>query len=390
MRVLVVTSAPPWLPTHGGAVILRHHLRVLSPRHEITLLAAGGPPGGQTLRGPQEGLPTGVDAKWIGTRVPTAIDYLVRRARSEFSREPAHVHWVERPALIQTLQQAVEERRPDVVHLYGWGTAQLARLARAVPALHIAVDAWSIGVVDRRLPGWRRFTDAGQPAKIVAHERRHYPGCRAVGVFSPRDADYLRRLAPHARIEVIPVGVSSGGDPPPPTASPILGFHGAYSHIPNRDAAEVLARHILPLVRRRVPDARLLLIGPDPSRDIRMLAGEAVELTGEVPDVRRELSRVAVYVAPMVSGTGIKTKVLEAMTAGLPIVATSLALEGIGAGPGIDAIETPAEIAERAAALLTSEEERRGQGRAARKRVCADFTWERSARAVEELWEQLA
>jgi glycosyltransferase involved in cell wall biosynthesis len=93
----------------------------------------------------------------------------------------------------------------------------------------------------------------------------------------------------------------------------------------------------------------------------------------------------------MVSGTGLKNKVLEAMAAGIPVVATPLALEGIGAGHGVDAAPDADAIARRVVELLGAPpDHRRDLGRQARRRVLADFTWERSARAIESLWRELA
>jgi glycosyltransferase involved in cell wall biosynthesis len=101
------------------------------------------------------------------------------------------------------------------------------------------------------------------------------------------------------------------------------------------------------------------------------------------------LEQAAVYAAPMMSGTGLKNKVLEAMAAGLPVVASPLALAGIGAGDGITEASDPAEMADALAALLSDADRRRSAGAAGRHRVERDFTWEANAAAVARLWEEL-
>jgi glycosyltransferase involved in cell wall biosynthesis len=115
-----------------------------------------------------------------------------------------------------------------------------------------------------------------------------------------------------------------------------------------------------------------------------------VEVTGAVPDIRRELRRAAVYVAPMVSGTGLKNKVLEAMAAGLPVVGTPLALEGIGEGNGVISARDASDIAEKVLRLLGDRAALVSAGRQARDRVVMEFTWERSARGIEDLWYEVA
>jgi glycosyltransferase involved in cell wall biosynthesis len=119
------------------------------------------------------------------------------------------------------------------------------------------------------------------------------------------------------------------------------------------------------------------------------LAGPDVAFSGAVPDLRPWLEQAAVYAAPMMSGTGLKNKVLEAMAAGLPVVASPLALAGIGAGDGVTEASDLAGMAGALAALLADPERRRAAGVAGRHRVERDFTWEANAAAVARLWEEL-
>jgi glycosyltransferase involved in cell wall biosynthesis len=98
---------------------------------------------------------------------------------------------------------------------------------------------------------------------------------------------------------------------------------------------------------------------------------------------------VAVYVAPMREGSGIKNKVLEAMAAGLPVVSTPLGVNGIGAGPGVVVAGTADEMASAAAALLADPDEAARVGAAGRRRVVAELTWTASVDAVDALWHEV-
>ena len=389
MRVLVVTAVVPW-NISGDSAVLHHHLKHLAGEHEITILGAGGPPGERTVIGDGDRLPAGVRMRWFGRSLPKLVDHGIRRVRSIAGGEPAQTFWVASRPMLRALDEEIARARPDVLHLFGWGTAQLWQRGHGVPALHVAIDSWGLGVRNRLLAPWRAFLERDQPARIAAHERRHYPKCGAVVVVSPPDAEAVRAAAPGARVEVVPLGVDPGPEPGPPASDPVIGFHGAYVTEANHDGALALGRDVFPLIKAREPNARLLLIGRDPGPEILALARDGVEVTGRVEDVRAWLDRIAVYVAPMVSGQGMKHKILEAMAAGLPVVTTPMGTDGIGEGPGIRVGRSSQELADAAVALLRSPEERLEAGRAARRRVIADFTWERSARTIESLWAELA
>lgn len=387
MRVLVVASVPPWPLTDGVSLVLHHQVRRLAHRHEITILAASRPPAAAAPDLLEIGLPANVDVQWFGAERAGPREYARRRWRSLRSGEPADAYRVEVAPLLAALDQQLASSRPDVVHLHGWGTAQLVHRLGPTPAVHAALDAWSIGfrTVFHRAR-WRRALEAGQYRKVVRYEARHYPACASVVVVAHADADAITRLAPTARVEVVANGVEPGPEPAAPAAAPVIGFHGVLTTIANRKAAWALLDEVLPRVRRQAPDARALVIGREPEPALLARRSSQVEITGEVPDVRAELARVAVYVAPMFQGSGIKNKVLEAMAAGLPVVATPQALDGIGEGPGVVAAATPDAIADAVVNLLGDAEARSCIGRAGRARVVEDFGWDANAGAIERLW----
>jgi glycosyltransferase involved in cell wall biosynthesis len=388
VRVLVIAAWPPWPLTDGGSLVLHHHLRQLASRHEIKVLAAARAPGTSQPTNAAVQLPDSVDLRWFGAARRGWREYLRRRWASARTGEPADVFRVMVPPLLAAFDDAMATFRPDVVHLHAFSTAQFAARTGNVPSVHIAIDAWEAVLgAHASVPWWRRAIEVDQRAKVVRHEARYHPRCASVIVVASGDADLLRARSPEARIHVVPNGVDAGAPPAGLSAEPVLGFHGNLGATSNREAAFAVVRDVLPLVRARHASARALVVGRNPG-PLAALAGPDVDVTGEVADVRASLEGVAVYVAPMRSGSGIKNKVLEAMAAGLPVVATPLALNGIGEGPGVFAAETTEELAARAADLLADPARAAAVGRAGRERVVRDFTWEASAAAVEALWEQ--
>lgn len=390
MRALVVSAWAPWWLTDGSVWVLHHHLRFLADRHDVTVLAAGAPGSECPVPPEARGLPGGDHARWFGRPSSAGADYAQRWVAARRSGEPMHVGYVERPALIAAMHAEIAERRPDVVHAFGWGTAGLWQYADGVPVVHVAVDSWSRNAGNRLLPIWRQLTDAGEIGRIRRHEQRHYPRDAAVVVVAPDDAQAVRALASTTRVAVVPNGVDAGPEPSPPATEPVLGFHGSFDARHNIDAARELVRVVLPRIQRTVPGARVLLVGRRPGPEIRGLVRPGVELRADVADARGELRDIAVYVAPLVSGAGLKNKVLEAMAAGRPVVTTPLGAAGIGEGGGVTVADNAVAVADATVALLDDPARLAAAGAQARRRVVAEFTWEQSAGRIEQLWHEVS
>jgi glycosyltransferase involved in cell wall biosynthesis len=391
VRVLVVASWPPWPLDDGSRLVLHHHLRVLAPRHAITVLAGcrhgdEAPPAGS--------VPANVDFHWFGQKGTGLSKYSQRRWRSLVTGRPADVFRVEVDELVHAYERALAEERPDVVHLMGAETAFLAARAKAagIPVVHMAIDAWRESFGKHQLiPRWRRLIERGQRRKVMRFEERYLGACDAVVIVAERDAGALRDAVPGLRVVVVANGVEAGPEPDVGThRQPVLGIHGTMATLPNRTAAVALANDILPLVQASVPEARARIIGRDPAPDVLRLQRDDVEVTGAVTELSAELARLAVYVVPMTEGSGIKNKVLEAMAAGLPVVGSRRALDGIGEGPGVVAHDDPAALAAAVVDFLLDPDAARRCGLEGRRRVVEEFPWERSAEAIERLWRELA
>jgi len=387
VRVAVVSAWEPWRLSDGAAFVLAHQLQILARRHDVTVLAAGA--GSEVATPPEEAatLLPDVELRWYGADRGRASDFAARWWHSMRSGEPAHVGYVERPALLAAYDAAVQHA--DVVHLHGWGTARLGARAGVVPAVHMAIDPWTANLRNRRLSPARRLAEAGQRSRVQSHEQRWYPGLAAVVVVTEADAVAVRAIAPTARVSVVANGVVAGAAPAPlPVGVPVIGFHGVFDSQANVDAARSLVTQILPQIRRELPETRVLLIGRRPPRSVRELVGRGVELRGDVADVRSELERLTVHVDWMTSGAGIKNKVLEAMVAGRPVVTSPAGAAGIGSGPGVIVAPDVLAATREIVGLLTDPARAAEVGAAGRARATAEFSWAASAAALEAVWQE--
>ncbi|MDH5373264.1 MAG: glycosyltransferase family 4 protein, partial [Acidimicrobiia bacterium] len=182
-------------------------------------------------------------------------------------------------------------------------------------------------------------------------------------------------------ISVIPNGVdfeAFDNRPHLPRQSDHLMFTGALDYAPNIAAARFLAQEVLPKIRERHPSARLSIVGRDPAVEVTDLDKRpGVSVVGPVDDMGDALSTASIYLCPMISGTGIKNKLLEALANGLPCVASELAVRGTRLKHGAELLiaNTPDEIADASVRLLSDERLREELSEAGRRFVIANHTW---------------
>jgi len=150
-------------------------------------------------------------------------------------------------------------------------------------------------------------------------------------VVSPIEKDVLEKEC-HNEIDVrimptiYPAAVTN---PPGFEGRKDLVFIGGFDHAPNIDAVLYFAREIFPRVRERIPGVVFQVIGPDPISEIRQLASPSIQILGFVADVKPIFDRARVSVAPIRFGAGVKGKVNQSMSLGVPTVVTSIAAEGM-------------------------------------------------------------
>ena len=165
---------------------------------------------------------------------------------------------------------------------------------------------------------------------------------------------------------------------------------------PNVDAASFFVQQIFPLIKRRIPEAVLYIVGANPTKGVQALGEtDGVVVTGEVDSVYTWLRRAAVGVNPLRAGAGLQNKVLEGMACGLPMVITSVANEGIKATPGKHVIvaDSVSVFAENVVNLLVNRDSRHALGERAWKFIKNDWSWEvhfeRLERFLEERVEEM-
>ncbi|MEO0769163.1 MAG: glycosyltransferase [Cyanobacteria bacterium J06649_4] len=231
---------------------------------------------------------------------------------------------------------------------------------------------------------------------LKRYEHRYCQKFSHLVVTTSEDQGQLRALSGKDSVHVISNGVDLEAFPlreKDPNGQNLV-FIGAMDNLPNIDAVTFLANDIFPLVRQKYPQATLSLVGARPSAAIKALEEQPhVTVTGKVPEMTPYLHNATVCVVPMRTGYGIKNKTLEAMAAGVPVVASDRGLEGLavdGDGIPLGALRanTAEENAEAIGKLFDSAELRQKLSENGRALIESEYTWAIAGAQYEKVLHQ--
>lgn len=379
MRLLWLTPEAPDPAGTGGAIRSFHQLEGLARRGVELVVVAPAHPAQARRAAPL--LDDGVDLRFArrppsqaveGLRAVAADPRLVAAAaRDPWLGWQARAFWTR---LRPVVQRVLAERPVDAAVIeHDFAIAWARSLPAELPVGLVFHNAY-----------WTTFERRGGPAARLEGRRfADYVACGAGRLsrgwaVSERDRHAIAELAPDLPVDVVPNGVDAArlgaidGEPEPGR----LLFTGTLDYPPNADALRWLCAEILPRVRARRPDARLTVVGRNPPAEIVALAPE-VEVAGWVPDVAPHLRAAAVVVAPLRFGGGTKLKVLEALAAARPLVATPIAAEGIDVADGEHLLvrESADAFAAAVVELLDDRDRARALAQAGRRAVAERYDW---------------
>ena len=359
-NVLFVSPYPICPPVHGGGVFMYQTTRLLAdlcPLHLIVLLDH------EWERGPHQEL----------ERKMASIEYVIRlegKPKEIGSIVPYSVREFGSPALEWLIHRQIYTRQIDVIQFEYTALGQYAADFRQIPCILFEHDVYfqSIGRAWSGMHGAVRKIKAGfEYLRAIRYELNMLPRFDRIQVCSNENGDYLLSFKPELRgridsdlragIDTLRYSFSPDGREPY-----TMLFLGSFRHTPNQEALDWFVRHVLPCVLRQCPEARLIVIGSDPPpRHSLPDPSNAIELVGFVDDILQPLARYGVFVCPILSGSGMRVKLLEAFAAGIPVVSTHLGAEGLATKDGeVCALsDDPAEFADRIIDLFKDPERAR-------------------------------
>jgi glycosyltransferase involved in cell wall biosynthesis len=262
-------------------------------------------------------------------------------------------------------------------------------LSRAVLFQHnVEAMIWKRHVEHAGSP-LRRYYFRRQARLMLEYERQVCSSVKSIIAVSGADAAKMRELYGVSRVTAVPTGVDVGFFRPPEGAQPTadLVFVGSMDWMPNIDGVVWFVTEVLPLIKRKLPDCSLAVVGRTPGREVTELAEResGIRITGTVADVRPWLWESKVSIVPLRIGGGTRLKIYEAMAAGTPVVSTTVGAEGLDISPGENILiaDEAGAFAEACVRLISDRDERSRLADAARRHVETKHSWEAAAGEFE-------
>lgn len=398
MKILFLSTRVPHAGITGGHILVYQRIARLAARgHDVGLAAfegkeGSGPPAeiGARLREleivPHPPRRSAAGDMWsVATR---GIPPYFRRYRS--------------PEMMRRVGDMVERSRYDVVIAEYAAMGQYLHRNPYLPAVRRIVSCHSsVAASYRKLADVMKYSARGIRSRfsigsLMRYETEMYRGMDRILVLTAQERYGLLGSAPDLRISVIPAGVDTTHfafrESSP--AGPLVLFTGHFEQQANRDGILWFLKTAWPRLKAQVPGLRLRVVGPHSDSLLRRHARRdpAVSATGEVPDIRPHLADATVFVCPVRLGSGLRLKVLEAMSAGVPVVTTSLGAEGIAVQQGDNGFvaDRPELMAEYTALLLADETLRNSIAARARVLMETRFSWDRGVEQMEEIMRDIS
>ncbi|WP_039895386.1 glycosyltransferase family 4 protein [Lyngbya sp. PCC 8106] len=401
MKILMISSTFPYPPSRGGTQVRTFNLlKYLTQNHSITVVTQRSP---DVTDEEIEGLKQYVDELVVFLRPQTSA--ATGGTRGKIQRFGQFLTQGTPPSVLSNYSEAMQQW---VLEFVGSGKCEAITCEHSVNEIYVRpqwkqhlktvvnVHSSVYGTCRQQLEthtAEKPLRDRLNLPLLYRYEQRYCSKFSAIVATTEEDRQQLQAFNPKATFEVIPNGVDFSQFPQR-TSDPgghRLIFIGAMDNLANIDAARYFSLEIFPQVQQRYPDATLALVGARPVPEVSELSKiPGIEVTGRVPSMAEYLHQATVCIVPMRIGFGIKNKTLEAMAAGVPVVASNSGLEGLavdGANVPLRALRanTVEEYIAAISRLFEDAQLRQKLSDQARTLIESEYTWERAGQRYEQV-----
>ena len=336
MKILLLTNKFPYPPRDGGSIATLNMINGLHHAgNKITCLALN------TSKHPfpVKQIPgdLGDAIRFLGVDCDISIRPLQLVSNLLFSRHPYIAKRFDIKAFRKVLASLLEEETFDIIQLEGPYPGQYLDLIRKMSKARISLRAHNVEhlIWQRKAQNERSFLKKwyfnNMARRLKQFELAVAQGADALIPISECDASYFSNLGLQMPMLTIPAGLIRKNYPLTPLpALPSVFFIGALDWLPNQEGLSWFLHNVFDLLLNELPELRFHVAGRNaPGHFEKKLKHPNISYHGEVEDAIAFMQNYRVMVAPLLTGSGIRIKILEGLALGRPVVTTSAGIEGI-------------------------------------------------------------
>jgi glycosyltransferase involved in cell wall biosynthesis len=246
---------------------------------------------------------------------------------------------------INKLEEILSNSQFDIIFVESLFLSSYAPIIRAHSNAKIILRAHNVehsiweGLADEAPKGLKKWYLYKLAAQLKKYESTKVNGLDALITITDEDADTFRNLGATLPIHTAPVGMDFSSSVDASTKEVNHVFHfGSMDWKPNIQGVEWLTQEVWPIVRRSISDAKLILAGRNMPDSFRSDPGKGIEVLGEIKSASEFFKRPGIMTIPIHSGSGMRVKAIEGMSAGLPTVSTTIGICGLDLAHGKHAL----------------------------------------------------
>lgn len=394
MKILMLSPYLPYPLLSGGQIRTYNLLKKLASKHQITLFAL--------IKDESEKAHIGELEKYCQevrvfkrSRTPFTLRNIIKTA---FSTYPFLVIRNQALTVTGAIQEELSKQNYDLIHVETfYMMSHLPELK--IPSILVEQTIEYLGYENytKTAPFFLRPILNIDVNKIRDWEKHYWQEADQLIVMSGEDKKFIaKELGRDDKIAVVANGVDNhwfDQVPRQKTASPTILSVGTFKWLPNREAVDFLVNKIWPLVKKRMKHCKLKIVGNAPSQKVLDygLKDPNIEVLGQVEDIRYAFNAADLLLAPVFSGKGTRYKILEAMASSTPVVASKIAVEGLGVENGKHVLisNDANELAELTIKVLTDKKLWHKLSKNGKKFVQDRYDWQIISRKLDAIYQKV-
>lgn len=387
MKIIFFTYRLPFPTVSGGQTRAFNLIKGISKKHDITLFS---------FYKKEEELLGSEEMKKYCSKIVTfkrrPLFSPLNPVISVFSKYPFASALYYSPGVLSRLKQELKEEKYDWVHFESF-----------YPALYLDEDLRVkslLGNENIEYLVYQRFAQMRPPIlrevlkqdalKLKNYEEKLWKKATLNIAVSEGDAKEIEKVT-GKNCPVISNGVDIEffSSVKREEKSQTLLYVGSFRYIQNQDALRFFLKEIWPNLKSKKPSLKVLLVGQNPTKEILSYQSESVEVRTDIADIREAYQKARALIVPIRAASGTRLKILEAMASGVPVITTSLGVEGIDAKDGQEVLiaNRAKDFSRQAINLLENDSLSAKMVKAAKKLVEDNYSWGKISQKLSDLYE---